>query len=936
MALPVITLISPEDNNTTYNSGITFTAQYDDSDLQNSTQFLFEIDVTATFNSLRVQTQNFSAVASGTQKTFIPTTALVKGYYYWRVTVTNSSGTTVSAVRKIYVEGAIKRTLYHYENIKKLDVFASKRAFYQYENIGKLNIFLGKRTLYNYENVGKLNNFTNTRALYDYENITADPPFPYIERLSSYRVNNGGSITIYGNGFGGKADADTDNEDRTLRGYGGEVFIGSMKCGIVSWNWQEITITVPSDAVSGALKVVLTKPDTLGTRTSKLIGIEVIIPKIDGSTGLELFVCDKNNPNQIIAELQSARDKTFQELLNGSGAGSFTISKQDKKGSDKSLITNDNYILCRIDGTDYFKWVIENIEPYDIGDGDRSSEKIQVSGRGVLSLLERTIVYPIGMPNPTSLERVFSGTTCASILITFLEEAKARGCLKDITWDFTSDADSLGNHWTDSLPISFHSGTNLLQVVEKFTSGMGIFDISISASLKLSAFSITSNTTGKGTDVSNKIIFRSAQGLLSHKSFYKSPELINTVLVEGEDGSIIEATNSESMNDNGRREGYLQSRNTPFTGLSDYGQMMLKNKSIIDWGVEAEVDWSYFRVNKDFFIGDWIKIYIPSYDYSEEINNVLRVKGYTVQSSNDTSALNISLNLNNIILEKVIKIDQMQERLSLNSADARLTSTQTAPTVTRETFTAHSHAHNSLSGLNNDDHIQYLTSDRHANLSHDFITKVSSIKAQGQNDITGAVTLIQGNNVTLTQDNANKTIKIDAAGGSGGATVNKQWMKTYGLGTLYANSTAYLTKGFVLEPVADIKMYGIGMIQSESSSSTIVLGIYEVNGTAQVGAALYRSENISGDGSYSLVSKAFTSPVTLLAGHRYVIASSNTTTGATYSFAATTSPTAPNEREIWGLKGGYYARINNANPGDGSTWEVTAGSIFHGAALIQI
>lgn len=936
MALPVITLVSPADGEIFSNPNISLSAIYEDTNSQNSSQFLFELDISSSFNSPRKQYINFSTVVAGSQKTFTPTTSVIKGCYYWRVTAINPSGTTVSTVRKFYVEGTIKRSLYHYANISKLNVFAFKRAIYQYENIGKLNTVSHKRVQYQYENIAKLNIFNKERAIYDYENITEDPPFPYIERLSTYRVNKGGSITIFGNGFGAKLEEDTANSNRAQRGYGGKVFIGTMRCGIVSWSWQEITITIPSDVESGALKVVLTKPDASGTRTSNLIGIEVLVPEIDGFTGLELFVCAKNNPNQIIAELDAAKDKTFQELLNGSGAGSFTISKQDKKGSDKSLIANDNYILCRIDGVDYFKWIIENIGPTDVGIGDRSIENIQVSGRGVMSLLERAIVYPIGMPAPSSIERVFSKTSCASILITFLQEAKNRGVLSDLTWDFTRDTDSLGNPWTDSLPISFHAGTNLLQVVEKFTSGMGIFDVSLSPSLKLSAFVVSAQIQGKGSDVSKKIIFRAAQGLLNYKSFYKSPNIINSVLVEGEDGSVIETSNAVSMLDHGRREGYLQSRNTPYTGLTDYGQMMLKNKSLIDWGVEAEIDWNYFKVKKDFFLGDWIKIYIPSYDYSEEINNVLRVKGFTIQASNDTDALNVSLNLNNIILEKVIKIDQMQERLSLNSADATLTSTQTAPAVTKETFTVHSHSHNSLTGLAMDDHNQYLTTERHANENHDFITKVSSIKVQGQNEIVGAVTFIPGNNVTLTQDDVNKTVKIDSTGSGGGTTVNKQWMKTYGLGTLYASSSAYLTKGFVLEPVADIKMYGVGMVQSESSSSTLVHGIYELNGTAQVGVALYRSENISGEGSYSLVSKTFTSPVTLLAGHRYVIASSNTTVGATYSFAATTTPTTPNEKGIWGLKGGYYARINNANPSAGSTWEVAIGSVFHGAALVEI
>jgi len=735
MALPTITLISPENNLTTYNTGIGLTVQYDDIDVQNSTIFLIEIDIVATFNSPRRQYADYGSVATGTQKTLTPAVALTKGIYYWRAKVTNASGTTISAVQKLIVEAPIKRILYQYENVGKYGPVWNK-----------------KRILYNYENIAKLNIWTKKRAIYNYENITGDPPFPIIDRLSMYRANQGGVITIYGNGFGAKQADDTTNANRALRGYDGDVYIGMQKCGIVSWVWTEIKITIPEDAVSGAIKVVLTKPDTSGVRTSNLIGFEVVVPESDGNPGLELFICDKRNPNQIIAQLNTARDKTFQDLLNAAGAGSFSICKQTLE--DQSLLTNDNYVLCKVDGISYFKWIIENIKPTNVGNGDRSSEMIQVSGRGVLSLLDRAVVYPSGMPTPSSLERVFTGQTAASIFITLIQEAQARRVAgaEDISWDFTGDADTLGNPWNDAFPLSFHAGINLLQVVEKFTDGMGIFDISISPTLKISAY------ISKGTDVSDKIIFRPGQALLKHESFYNSPNMINAGLIEGSDGAIVETTHEDSISSYGRKEGYLQARSTPNNGLSAYGQMMLETKGSIDWGIEVTLDWNYNKINTDFFIGDLIRIFIPAYDNNPEQDDTVRVRGYTIHADNDTGAINLDLSLNNIYLEKVIKIDQMQEKLSLGSASPTLTNTQEAPVVTKEVFNAHNHEHGSLSGLTHDDHKQYLTIERHANEVHDFIARVVSIRAQGNNDLTGAVTLIPGNNITLTENQTNKTL----------------------------------------------------------------------------------------------------------------------------------------------------------------------------------
>lgn len=60
MALPTITLISPDDSISSYNTGISLTAQYDDADLANSSVFLFEVDISASFNSPRRQYQDFA------------------------------------------------------------------------------------------------------------------------------------------------------------------------------------------------------------------------------------------------------------------------------------------------------------------------------------------------------------------------------------------------------------------------------------------------------------------------------------------------------------------------------------------------------------------------------------------------------------------------------------------------------------------------------------------------------------------------------------------------------------------------------------------------------------------------------------------------------------------------------------------------------------
>lgn len=763
MAIPIITLISPETGISTYDTGISFTAQYDDTDLIASSSFLFEIDICATFNSPRKQSQNFGSVATGTQKTFKPTTALIKGFYYWRVTAINPTGTTVSAVRTIYVEAAIKRSLYHNYNVAKLPVWAKKRVVYQHYNVAKLQVWTKKRMFYQHYNVGKYGPaWTKIRGFYQYENITSDPPYPTIYRLSTYRVTRGGNLTIYGCGFGFKPDDDAVNVDRYQRGYGGEVYIGDNGCSILSWSWNQIKVALPTNATSGGIKVVLTKPSSSGDRTSNLLGLEVLTEIEEVETGLELFICEKDAPNVVVAQAYNAKGKNFQELLNAPGAGQFEIRTFAMTEDERSMIKNGNFVVCRINGIDQFKWVIENIKPTEVAPGERGAEKLEVSGRGILSILKDAIIYPLDYPNQTSLERPFASVTAANVFLTLLMEAQGRGALSHIKWDFTTEADSLGRPWDDAYDYSFHAGQDLLQAAEKFTNGLGIFDLYMDPYMTLHAYSKRAPSFGKGTDVSDKVVFRPGQALMKLNSFYNSPDIINAALVEGKDGEIIEVSDGLSVGLYGRREGYLQSKDINGSSLSYYGEAMLKNKGQLQWGHEAEVSWQYFKANMDYYLGDYIKVFVPDHGGGAQIESKVRVKGYTINADDDTNTLSISLNLNNLLLEKIITIDQLQQRLALSSSDAALTSPDPEPKVSTETFTAHQHNHGDLGQLGDDHHTQYLNAQRHATDSHSFLTKIDNIKVQAGEEITGPLTLIPGTDVTLIEDAEAKTITINA------------------------------------------------------------------------------------------------------------------------------------------------------------------------------
>jgi hypothetical protein len=739
MALPIITLLSPNDSESVASPTPNLSIRYEDTD-NLPADIKLELDRIGTFDTENYQTQTRLNIESGEEVTFTVATPLLAGYYYWRVEATNADGTTVTETWSMKVElAAEKRTLYLYENIAKHGPeWTKKRASYQYENISKYI------------------EWTKKRGLYQYDNITDEPPFPVIDRLSATKVENGSVVTLYGNGFGYSNNVDITNEDRYLRSYGGYVYIGDTLCNIISWSWDRIEFQLPQNAKTGSVKVELTEPTR---RESNLIGLEIVEGIEAAETGLEFFVCDRNNPNTVIAYLDGATNKSFQTLLNHAGSGSFSISKYDKNGGNRDIIKDQNLILCRLDGVDIFKWIIESREPDYVSSNE--NQMIQVRGRGIFAMLDWGVVYPENMADG-ELEREFIGYGGA-ILRTLLLEAKARGCFPGIEIDWTADKDSIGNPFDDETIISFHSGTPLSSVVQTLSEGLGLFDVEMTPNLTLKLYK------RKGEDRSDEVIYRPGQGIIEHKNKSDATKVANVLLVEGDDGQMVEVAHPTSQNRWGRREGYLQIRNIK-DGLPRYGQRQLEKSSDAEWGIQGTV--IEFKDSKGGKIkpfetyenGDWISWYIPPEGYDAEgFSSKLRVKGITTSEDNDTGYLQYTLELNNVMLENEIKMKQSLERTTMFSQSSSLTTPQQNPAPKN-----HTHKHSLLQDLDKDDHPQYLNEARHNADPHEGIQKVSGVKVSGEDAMTGEVTLEAGNNVSLVQNASNKTIRINASGEGGG------------------------------------------------------------------------------------------------------------------------------------------------------------------------
>ena len=352
-----------------------------------------------------------------------------------------------------------------------------------------------------------------------------------------------------------------------------------------------------------------------------------------------------------------AKVKAFQLLQNNPGSGSFQISRY-QSGVDG--IREDNLILVKLDGQPLYKWIIESVKPSYVSSDEQ--QMISFSGRGVLSLLDRAVVYPENLGQP-QLDRLFTGTA-SSVLRTLILEAQHRGSLLEIDIGWEDDRDSIGNVFIEDVNLSFHVGTPLSEVVTKFTEGLGYFDIEMTPSLKLNIYK------DRSADLHDSVVYRPGQAILSHQHQIDTSKIVNEILVEGKEKQLAISTHPQSAYTFGRREGYLSANNIQ-SGLSEYGDAYLKRMALPQWGIQGTVvkfaDENGYKLKplESFGIGDWIGWNIPPEGHDPVgFRDKVKVKGITVSENDETGALEYTLDLNNTMLEHEIKMNQKVERFT--------------------------------------------------------------------------------------------------------------------------------------------------------------------------------------------------------------------------------------------------------------------------------
>lgn len=121
-------------------------------------------------------------------------------------------------------------------------------------------------------------------------------------------------------------------------------------------------------------------------------------------------VCARTDPTTIYGELDEAKSKQWQEIVNDAGTGSVVLQNDD---DDLSLTNFGRLLRFELDEQAVFLAVIENRNIVAISQSEEVEEATEVGGRGALALWDDAVIYPEGgaRGRPFSDQRIFNWTS---------------------------------------------------------------------------------------------------------------------------------------------------------------------------------------------------------------------------------------------------------------------------------------------------------------------------------------------------------------------------------------------------------------------------------------------------------------------------------------------------------------------------------------------
>jgi hypothetical protein len=178
-------------------------------------------------------------------------------------------------------------------------------------------------------------------------------------------------------------------------------------------------------------------------------------------------------------------------------------------------------------------------------------DTVKITGPGHANVLSWGVCLPADI-GAAAASRVFTGTNWATVWLTLLDEAKLRGAVPLwVTPTFDAHIDSNGVNWPDFGDYEVKPGVDLLNLLNTFKESIGfVWHMDPNGYLTVAM--------EYGVDRSDTVRFHEGTDIWSAEDNTNGTDVKSDVFIEGGDGFITQATNTETRTTWGHREVYVQ------------------------------------------------------------------------------------------------------------------------------------------------------------------------------------------------------------------------------------------------------------------------------------------------------------------------------------------------------------------------------------------
>ena len=379
---------------------------------------------------------------------------------------------------------------------------------------------------------------------------------------------------------------------------------------------------------------------------------------------LSFHVHDKDA--NYIVELWDIAGRKFTSIENEPGSGEFTINANSVQATTTNL-TLGNLIRVDWQSITIGWWIIEDLNEVLVTP-NKDDEKIVVKGRGLLAILQKTLIYPLLWPAETTK------------LDTPLPFAPSVGygffavLNSNTNWPFyltfyaTIDSDGLA--WDSNVYLEFRPGQNMLDVVNAIAA-LGYYT-RVNPSLYLEIFGAYGNGI-YGNNKTSTVYFRKGVNIISASRQTPGSDLANVVLTKGQ-LHWVEASDTTSITAHNRRQMFLQASNA---GAEN--QVIAAGESLLDRTAEPTFDLTLEVTNSPvafsaYNVGDLVNVIIPG-----KVDADYRIKSITLTQRSRPDDLQVILGINR---EAILPANRLQYTVNsgANTASAPATNIQAPDT----------------------------------------------------------------------------------------------------------------------------------------------------------------------------------------------------------------------------------------------------------------